>query len=707
MLKLLTGILVALLICGCSDSREELLQELMSPSPVKRAGALRILAQEGDEDAYLLVSQALEDQSAVVRIAAVRALAAFKGRDTTAALVRATRDADPEVREAAVASLAERKGDAVRRAFVNMLLRAESSPGVRKRIYRALEAAGLSGRKLAEELASRQIEMIRQEWKSSRGSRRAHLARLAGRSVHPEALQVVLEGLADKNVDVVLAALSVLDGRGGKAALRQLLMLASDQSVRIRLQAVRALWRYGRDGEAILGGALRDLNPDVRLQALKELGKLEQDLSPGMLCPLLSDKHTAVLLEAAGLIRSKGVQCELSALQERLSDPEDRERYSAAISALSVLGGEPALKLLSAQMKMQPEWLRPSLAAAMAHAGDHRAKIRARLENELRRLVEEIRMRSQGWVTGKLPPRRQPREEPVDHSRLSEEELKKLYEKHGLPPAGKDAPRGISDILARYQQPAGPAPAREIFEAVTHQDVEVFTGLLEGFAKIDLSSAAAIAGEALRFRHPELAGRVARLAVDNQMALNLDEEMIGQLGELLPLADEPDASAIAGLLATTKQVKAVEVLGASLASMPWVKREHAISALGRLGLKEGIEPLLSMLKGYSAASAARALGEIGDPAAIEPLREALKHAGPSAEMDIFMALSKLGSRDVVPRVSERLSDPDPEVRRAAVRILGMQAGAQAKEALEAVQFDLDRRVRAEAGKYLEKQREHQ
>lgn len=699
MLKLLAVVLVTLQVCGCSDSRDELLRELTSPSPVKRAGALRILARQGDEEAYLLVSQALGDQSAVVRVAAVRALADFKSRDTTAALVRATRDADPEVREAAVVSLAARKGESVQRALIHMLLRSEGAPAVRKQIYLALEEAGLSGRKLAEEMASRQMEMIRQEWPGSRGSRRAQLVRQAGRSVHPDALRVVLEGLADKNVDVVLAALSVLDGRGGQEALRQLLLLASDQSVRIRLQAVQALRYYGPEGVAVLGGVLRDLNPDVRLQALRQLKEVEPGLGPEMLCPLLSDKQPAVMLEAAGLIRQKGIRCDLLVLAEQLLDPED-ECYSAATRALSILGGEPALKMLSEQMQKQPAWLRPALAAAMARAGERGAKVRALLESELRSMLVQVRLRGQGWVTGKLPPRKQPEPEPVDHTRLSEEQLKKLYEKHGLPPAGKDAPRGITDILARYREPSGPAPARELFEAVTLRDVEVFTELLRGLAEIDLALAASVAQAALGFKHPELAGGVARLALDKHMAVNLEEQVIGQLGELLLLAGEQDAGAIAGLLATTKQIKAVEVLGSSLDAMPWEKREHAISALGRLGRREGIGPLLPMLQGYSAASAARALGEIGDPAAVEPLRESLKQVGPSAEMDIFMALSKLGSQDVVPMVSERLGDPDPEVRRAAVRILGMLGGTEARSALEKVQFDLDRLVRAEAANYL-------
>jgi len=700
MKKLAAGMLVATLFIGCSDSRDELLKELISDSPVKRAGALRVLAKQGDEDAYLLVSRSLEDQSAVVRVAAVRALADFKGRDTTTALVRASRDADPEVREAVVAALSTRQGEAVQRALQHMLLRAERSPQVREQIYRALEKSGLSGQRLADEMATQQMEMIRQEWQGSRGSRRAQLVRLAGRSVHPEAMGVVMEGLADKNADVVLAALLVLDGRGGKPALRQLLLLASDQSVRVRLQAARALPSYGEEGVAVLGGMLRDLNPDVRLEALLQLEKVAQDLDPAMICPLLGDKEAAVLLRAAGLIHSKKLGCDLAPLAERLSDPADGG-YRSAVQALSIIGGEPALKLLDGQMQKQPAAVHPLLAAAMAHAGDSGKNTRSLLEKELRQILSDIKLRAESWVTGKLPPTSKPEEEaPADHTRLSEEELKKLYEKHGLPPASKDAPRGISDILAKYEEPSGPAPSMEIFPAVTGRDVEELADLLDGLAAADKTAAAMFALEALQINSPGLIGRVARLVLDNQLAINPDQEMIGRLGQLLPAASEEDAGAIAGLLAATGKPAAAEILGSSLSGMPWEKREHAIAALGEMKLKEGVKHLLKMLSGYSAASAARALGQIGDVQTIEPLHEALKRAGPSAEMDIFLALSKLGSEDVVKLVSERLSDPDPEVRRAAVKILGTLGDDEARRALETVRFDLDRLVRAEAGNFL-------
>jgi len=699
MKKLAAAMLVTFFLCGCSDSRDELLKELISDSPVKRAGALRVLAREGDEEAYLLVSRSLEDQSAVVRVAAVRALADFKGRDTTVALVRASRDADPEVREAVVAALSAREGEAVLRTLQQMLLRAERSPQVRERIYQALEKSGLKGQRLADEMASLQMEMIRREWQGSRGSRRAQLVRLAGRSVHPDAMGVVMEGLADKNADVVLAALAVLDGRGGKPALRQLLLLASDQSVRVRLRAARALRSYGSEGLAVLGGMLRDLNPDVRLQALVQLEKVKPDLDPAIICPLLGDREAAVLLQAAGLIRSKKLDCDLASLAGRLDDPQDRG-YRPAVRALSIIGGDPAVALLKGQMQKQPAPVRPLLAAAMALAGDSGKQTRGILEKELRQILSDIRLRAESWVTGKLSPTTKPEEAPADHSRLSEEELKKLYEKHGLPPASKDAPRGISDILAKYEEPSGPAPSQEIFPAVTGKDIEAFADLLQGLAAVDKLTAATIALEALQFNHPGLTGRVARLVMDNRLEVSPDGEMIVQMGALLEKASDRDAGAIAGLLAATGKPGAVAVLGSSLSEMPWEKREHAIAALGKMKHAEGVKPLLGMLSGYSVASAARALGEIGDVQAIEPLHEALKRAGPSAEMDIFLALSKLGSEDVVKLVSERLSDPDPEVRRAAVQILGTLGDDDARRALQTVRFDLDRRVRAEAANFL-------
>jgi hypothetical protein len=450
---------------------------------------------------------------------------------------------------------------------------------------------------------------------------------------------------------------------------------------------------------AVLGGVLRDLNPEVRLQALVQLEKVEQDLDPAMICPLMGDKEPAVLLQTARLIRSKKLACDLSPLAGQLSDPADR-RYRSAVRALSIVGGEPALKLLDGQMQKQPAPVRPLLAAAMAHAGDSGKKVKSLLEKELRQILSDIKLRAEGWVTGKLPPTAKPEEVPADHTRLSEEELKKLYEKHGLPPASKDAPRGISDILAKYEEPSGRAPAKEIFPAVAAHDVEVFTQLLQGLAAADKTSAATIALDTLQFEYAELAGKVARVVLDNQLAVSPDQEVIGRLGKLMLGASERDAGAIAGLLAATGKSEAVGVLGSALSEMPWEKREHAIAALGKMKDKQGVKPLLEMLSGYSAASAARALGEIGDPRAVEPLREALKRAGPSAEMDIFLALSKLGYEEVVKLVSERLSDPDPEVRRAAVRILGTLGDDEASRALETVRFDLDRLVRAEAGNFL-------
>ena len=79
---------------------------------------MRVLAKDGDAEAYRLLTHGMQDSSVIVRIAAVQSLAIFKGRDTTPALIRAGRDADPEVREATVVALATRGGERVEKTLL-------------------------------------------------------------------------------------------------------------------------------------------------------------------------------------------------------------------------------------------------------------------------------------------------------------------------------------------------------------------------------------------------------------------------------------------------------------------------------------------------------------------------------------------------------------------------------------------------------------
>jgi len=323
--KVITTFVVSVglvLTAACSDPHQELMEQLINRSPAKRAAAVRSLPSEGGEDAYMLVTKALTDHSTIVRIAAVYALADIKDRDTSAAMIRATRDADPEVRQTAVAKLVVRNKDKAKTVLMDMLLSGEPNSQVRQNIYTELSRLDLSGEGLAEQMAISRVEKINEVWDKSMPAQRVRLVLEAGRIYHSDGLGIVLRGLVDSDAAVALAAMSAVDGRGGKQALRLLIKLASDQSEKIRMVAIGSLSKYGSDGLVVLKGALRDVDPVVRTTALREISKLSAKLDPALACSLLEVKEEKTLLEVIGLLKTQAIDCPLTTFASWLENPE-------------------------------------------------------------------------------------------------------------------------------------------------------------------------------------------------------------------------------------------------------------------------------------------------------------------------------------------------------------------------------------------------
>ncbi|MEA3488865.1 MAG: HEAT repeat domain-containing protein, partial [Candidatus Omnitrophota bacterium] len=141
-------------------------------------------------------------------------------------------------------------------------------------------------------------------------------------------------------------------------------------------------------------------------------------------------------------------------------------------------------------------------------------------------------------------------------------------------------------------------------------------------------------------------------------------------------------------------------------------REAAAEALGKLGDKRAIGPLLKMLSdsfsritvrtleelgvpgtrmvdAYNECIAALSsndpadrsiaagiLGELGDKLAVEPLLEKLSDPDPNVRQAVVRALGKLGDKLAVEPLLEKLSDPDPAVRRAAAESLKKSGAAK-------------------------------
>jgi len=616
------------------------MEQLINRSPAKRAAAVRSLPSEGGEDAYMLVTKALTDHSTIVRIAAVYALADIKDRDTSAAMIRATRDADPEVRQTAVAKLVVRNKDKAKTVLMDMLLSGEPNSQVRQNIYTELSRLDLSGEGLAEQMAISRVEKINEVWDKSMPAQRVRLVLEAGRIYHSDGLGIVLRGLVDSDAAVALAAMSAVDGRGGKQALRLLIKLASDQSEKIRMVAIGSLSKYGSDGLVVLKGALRDVDPVVRTTALREISKLSAKLDPALACSLLEVKDEKTLLEVIGLLKTQAIDCPLTTFASWLENPE-LKLYQTGIHVLAASANDEARKLLKNEFKKRPASMRPMLGVALARSGDISAQLARYLKVELKKILDDFDSWSEGWVTNQLPPTEEPAVEKKDTTRLSDEQLKKLYEKHGLPPADKNSPRGVSDLLASYEDKSKKSSVTELFEAIDDRDLYWFTELFDSVVLVDAAGADALIKRCLLSGNFRLVGLASQVLFNRKIKVSLESEDSRQIGQMLLKAPENYAFPIIDFLGSTHTSEVIAALGGLLKDASWEKREKLIETLGSMKKVEAVVSLHSVLDGYSASSAAKVLGQLGDKSSIDPLKRALERAGPSAEMDILLALAKI------------------------------------------------------------------
>lgn len=121
-----------------------------------------------------------------------------------------------------------------------------------------------------------------------------------------------------------------------------------------------------------------------------------------------------------------------------------------------------------------------------------------------------------------------------------------------------------------------------------------------------------------------------------------------------------------------------------------VLRRSAAQVLGQLRDRRAVEPLVYLLRFdedmWVRFQAARALGEIGmgdiqDERAIEPLLVRLEDEVGLVRVASAEALARLTGQDYRERLLPMAADPDPDVRRALMRLLGAHKVEGARQAL--------------------------
>jgi HEAT repeat protein/beta-lactamase regulating signal transducer with metallopeptidase domain len=161
------------------------------------------------------------------------------------------------------------------------------------------------------------------------------------------AIPGLAKALSDMSADVRMAALNALAQFSTTEAVDAVLTAIKDPNADVRAHAVRHVSalvgrRVLTDGKyvAVFLALLKDADPDVRVQAIAALGRLEQAEAVPALLPLLKDINSDVREQAAGALGDIGDPRAIDALTMALKDAEPDVRGEAARALGQIARGQ-------------------------------------------------------------------------------------------------------------------------------------------------------------------------------------------------------------------------------------------------------------------------------------------------------------------------------------------------------------------------------
>jgi HEAT repeat protein len=316
----------------------------------------------------------LKDWSAQVRISAVEALGRMRDRRAIVPIAGMLSHKEPDVREAAAEALSSIGGDGVAKALIEPL-----SQG---RIETRTAACDVFKR-LGESAVPTLATILRQGTESKL---RATVARILGEMGHRSSIKALLSALNDEDTDVRLAvssALTLMNWRPGSEAQRARFAVAAqkwDDAVTV-----------GAEGTDALLFALNDVHRQVRLDAVRSLGRLGVSRAIDHLVYLLDDHFPDIAQAAAEALGKIGQPRSVEGLVLALQREDVRH---AAIDALGQIGDPSAVMPLVGVLKgRDPATRRKAMEALSMIGRDAVEALTATLrtaDNEVRKLAAEV-----------------------------------------------------------------------------------------------------------------------------------------------------------------------------------------------------------------------------------------------------------------------------------------------------------------------------
>jgi len=493
-------------------------------------------------------------------------------------------------------------------------------------------------------------------------------------------------------------AVETLGQLGDPRAVGPLLAVLDDDEPSLRAGAATALGQIG-DGRAArpLTEALEDDDERVRRRAISALGQIWR------LPPLvrLGDDSPAVRQGAAlalGQVRDRRV---VRPLVAALRDQDGSVGASAA-TALGQLGDAQAVEpLVSALLTSKEPAARQSAAEALGNLGDRRAV--EPLVAALKDRERDVRRRV-ATALGQLKDGRaiQPLIALCTDKGVQERVVKALAQIGGpaVPALIAACREGERDVRISAIAALGQMGGAQALEALLLSLREDRDGLVRAYAAMSLGQIGGV---------PALEALVTALREDRDRMVRTYAAMsLGRTGE---------PQAVEALMATLKDKDEDEaVCRMAIGALGWIwdlpplirlsdrdatVRQEAAAALGRLGDKRAIEPLLAILRDRDEGVRRGAISSLGQ---IWDLPQLVRLGDDEADIwqDAAADLGQLRDGRAVEPLIAALQDSNAAVRWAAAKALGYLSDERAVQPLIEALDDENKYVRQGAGEALQR-----
>ncbi len=613
---------------------DSLIAQLTTGDVTARTRAIERLGLMGDSKAFQPLIEALTGSKELqVRVTAAQALGTLKDRRGVDALISASGAPEKDLRLAAVNSLGLISDHTSAEAL--FVAAKDTDQGVRDAAIQSLALMGISVERLSTEITNpnwqtrvaaittfarlgdpKATPLLITALKDSDSRVRAESARTLGQIGDQRALDALISSLGDTNADVRVESTFALGRLKDARALAPLTTLLADRDSRVSLAAAESLARM-QDPRAIrvLVGSLSEPDWRVRARAAQVLAHVSADLAVEQaVAPLakgITDKDPIVRYYAAEALIGIGAKAVLPLIEVLRSQREsDRARAARVLWRI----GQPAVEPLVAVV--QDRNAAPESRAAAAHALGVIADPRAIKSLTLLLKDERYYVRQEAaFALGQM----------------GEGAIDQLLET-----ANSSAPATRESAIEALGNFKSPRSISKLIEALSDSNASVRSAAVKALGETQSPA-----------------------AVTPLLALLRDES-----GALKSQA----AAALARLGAV-----ALPSLVSSLKDNRPSIRQLAAEALGDIGSKEAVAPLIELIatdQSGARPEAIDALGKIGDPKAIEPILSAMRSGSVAVRKKGIVALARFRDSRSVDALVAALTDHNEEVRQSAAAGLG-------------------------------------